>query len=641
MGIVAHVDAGKTTLTERLLFRAGVIPEMGSVDRGTTRTDSMELERSRGITIRSAVASFLVHGLKVNLIDTPGHPDFIAEVDRALGVLDAAVLVISAVEGIQSQTRVLMRALSAVRLPTLLFVNKIDRSEARPAGVLEDIRRRLAVAAVPLDAVEEPGTRRASVRRIGLSEAGALAALAEHDEGLLGTYVDGAPMPEAELRGRLREQTARTTAYPVCFGSAVTGAGVEELLDGISDLLPPARGSAVEPLDGTVFKVERGASGERVAYVRLHAGRLRIRERVSVGGQTAGGSHPPRSTITAIRVFGEGTTAPASDVEAGDIAQVWGLARARIGDRLGHHAMAPPGRHFAAPALETVVRPVRSEQARGLHDALRDMADQDPFINVRQDAGELSVSLYGEVQKEVIGQRLLPESGIAATFEPTLPVLVERPLGVGEAREGMSPTFVAEIGLRVEPGGRGGRVLYRLETERGALPRAFHTAIEETVVSTLGQGLLGWEVIDCTVTLTRSGYSSPVSTAADFRGLTPLVLMAALRQARTRLQEPFDRFELEIPRDALGEVMRALEEIGASTWESGAAAGAVNLEGEIPTGGVHQLQSRLPSLTGGAGALASRFAGYRPLIGPPRLRARRDGNPLNRQEYLLHLRGRA
>jgi ribosomal protection tetracycline resistance protein len=242
MGIVAHVDAGKTTLTERLLFRAGVIPEMGSVDHGTTRTDSMELERRRGITIRSAVASFPVDGLKINLIDTPGHPDFIAEVDRALGVLDAAVLVISAVEGIQSQTRVLMRALGASRLPTLLFVNKIDRSRARPAEVLDEIRRWLAPGAVPLNTAAGAGTRDASVRPLRLSESGALAALAEHDDGLLGSYVDGAPVPEAELRRRLREQTARTVAHPVCFGSAATGAGVEELVASVGDLLPPAPG---------------------------------------------------------------------------------------------------------------------------------------------------------------------------------------------------------------------------------------------------------------------------------------------------------------------------------------------------------------------------------------------------------------
>lgn len=613
---------------------------MGSVDRGTARTDSMELERSRGITIRSAVASFRVEGLRINLIDTPGHPDFIAEVDRALGVLDAAVLVVSAVEGIQSQTRVLMRALLAARLPTLIFVNKIDRSGARPAGVMDDIRRRLTPAAVALDAVEDAGTRRASVHPVGLSEAASIAALAEHDEGLLATYVDGARIPEAHLRRRLREQTAGTVAHPVSFGSAVTGAGVEELLDAIRDLLPPARGDVLDPLDATVFKVERGPAGERIACIRLHAGRLRVRERVEIGGGADDGSDSRRGTVTAIRVFGEGATAPAIEVDAGDIAQVWGLARSRIGDHLGHRPGMASSRHFSAPALETVVRPVRAEQARTLHDGLREMADQDPFINVRQVGGELALSLYGEVQKEVIGQRLLDEYGVAAEFEPTLPVLVERPLGTGEAWEGMSSAFVAEVGFRVAPGGGACRVGYTIEVERGALPRAFHTAIEETVRRTLGQGLLGWEVIDCAVTLTRSGYDSVGSTAGAFRRLTPLVLMAALRRARTRLHEPVDRFQLEIPSDTLGEVLGALDGVRATAWQSGIETGTVHLEGEIPTAAVHLVRSRLPSLTGGSGALVSRFAGYRPLVGRPRHRPRQDGNPLNRPEYLLHLRSR-
>src|SRR5258708_22014021 len=153
LGILAHVDAGKTTLTERLLYAAGVIDKLGSVDAGTTQTDTLELERQRGITIKAAVVSFVVDDVTVNLIDTPGHPDFIAEVERALSVLDGAVLVISAVEGVQPQTRVLMRSLRRLRLPTVVFVNKVDRMGARPDGLLADIRRKLAPHLVPMSAV--------------------------------------------------------------------------------------------------------------------------------------------------------------------------------------------------------------------------------------------------------------------------------------------------------------------------------------------------------------------------------------------------------------------------------------------------------------------------------------------------------
>src|SRR5918997_1517916 len=177
LGVLAHVDAGKTTLSERLLYTAGAIDHVGSVDAGTTQTDSLALERERGITIRSAVASFLVGELAVNLVDTPGHPDFIAEVERVLGVLDGAVLVVSAVEGVQPQTRVLMRALQRLRVPTLLFVNKIDRGGAQGDGVLDAIRDRLTPAIVPMGAVREPGTRAADFAPFDARDAAFVAGL--------------------------------------------------------------------------------------------------------------------------------------------------------------------------------------------------------------------------------------------------------------------------------------------------------------------------------------------------------------------------------------------------------------------------------------------------------------------------------
>src|SRR4051794_16962375 len=213
LGIVAHVDAGKTTLTERLLYAAGVIDEVGSVDDGTTQTDSLELERRRGITIRAAVVSFVIGGITVNLIDTPGHPDFIAEVERSLRVLDGAVLVVSAVEGVQAQTYVLWRALQRLDIPTLIFVNKTDRRGADSERVLREIAEKLTPRVLPIDA----GTDRL------------VEALADHDDTLLAQYVDGDRPSPAELRRVLAAQTRRAMVAPALAGSAITGAGVAEL----------------------------------------------------------------------------------------------------------------------------------------------------------------------------------------------------------------------------------------------------------------------------------------------------------------------------------------------------------------------------------------------------------------------------
>src|SRR5690349_7379956 len=248
LGILAHVDAGKTSLTERLLFAAGVIDEIGSVDDGSTQTDSLALERRRGITIKSAVVSFAIEDVTVDLIDTPGHPDFIAEVERVLSVLDGAVLVISAVEGVQAQTRVLMRALQRLRIPTLVFVNKIDRRGADAGPVLRAILEKLTPAAVPMAVADGLGTRGAAAVPYADGDAAfagrAVDVLCAHDDALLADWLDDpAAVTGARLRRELAAQTARAVAHPLYLGSAATGAGVGQLTAGIRAFLPAAGGA--------------------------------------------------------------------------------------------------------------------------------------------------------------------------------------------------------------------------------------------------------------------------------------------------------------------------------------------------------------------------------------------------------------
>jgi ribosomal protection tetracycline resistance protein len=283
LGILAHVDAGKTSLTERLLHTAGTIDTIGSVDDGSTRTDSLALERRRGITIKSAVVSFTLGTTTVNLIDTPGHPDFIAEVERVLGVLDGAVLVVSAVEGVQAQTRVLLRTLRRLRIPTLLFVNKTDRPGARYGSLLTSITERLSPDIVAMGSPRRLGSREAATTPFTGSDPGFTAALADlltrRDDELLSAYVDDpADLTHARLLGALAEQTGRCLVHPVFFGSAATGAGIDALVHGITGLLPAATGDAGAPARGTVFKVDPTANGERTAYVRMVEGAVHARE---------------------------------------------------------------------------------------------------------------------------------------------------------------------------------------------------------------------------------------------------------------------------------------------------------------------------------------------------------------------------
>jgi ribosomal protection tetracycline resistance protein len=639
LGILAHVDAGKTTLTERLLYAVGVIDEIGSVDDGSTQTDFLALERQRGITIKSAVVSFAIDDVTVNLIDTPGHPDFIAEVERVLSVLDGAVLVISAVEGVQAQTPLLMRALQRLRVPTLMFVNKIDRRGANDERVVRGISERLTPAIVGMGSVHDLGTRAADFVPYGAADAefaSALASvLADQNEALLAAYVDDEKaVSYRRLRRELAVQCQRALVYPVFYGSAITGAGVDPLMSGVAELLPAAEGDADAPVSGSVFKIERGPAGEKVAYVRMFSGTVQIRDRLQFGNNA-------EQKVTAISVFHRGSADRSASVSARQIGKLWGLGEVQIGDAIGSSRTAAE-RQFAPPTLETVVVPTNPEEKGALRVALDQLAEQDPLIDVRQDdtRQELSVSLYGEVQKEVIQATLANDFGLEVGFRETTTICIERPVGIGEAVEvlGKGNPFLATVGLRVEPGAIDAGVRYEVERAvLGTLPPAFFNAVEESVQKALRQGIYGWQVTDCSVTMTQSGFDSVSSTARDFRLLIPLVLMSALQQAGTVVCGPINRFRIEFPAEALGAVWSVLTRLGAVPQSPVLRGSSGTLEGEVPAARVHELQLELQAPTRGEGIFESAFDHYEPVSAEVPTRPRSDHNPLNRDEYMLRI----
>jgi ribosomal protection tetracycline resistance protein len=656
LGIVAHVDAGKTTLTERLLFAAGVIDEIGRVDDGSTQTDTLTLERQRGITIKSAVVSFVIDDVTVNLIDTPGHPDFIAEVERVLNVLDGAVLVVSAVEGVQSQTGLLMRTLQRLNIPTLIFVNKIDRVGAQYERSLRSIAERLTPAIIPMGSARGLGTRSPGFASYNAADADFTSRLvdllADHDEAFLAAYVDDeATVSYRRLRGELAAQTGKGLVHPVFFGSAITGAGVDELISGITELLPAAGGDVDGPVSGVVFKVERAPAGEKIAYVRMFSGTVRVRDLLRFDRDEEG-------KVTGVCVFERGSSVQRASVAAGRIGRLWGLGEVRIGDAIGEPRTTPERHHFAPPTLETVVAPRRPADKGALHVALTQLAEQDPLINLRQDdlRQELHVSLYGEVQKEVIGATLANDYDLEVEFRETTPICIERPIGVGAAVEllpkARSPTtpFLAAIRLRIEPAVLGSGVRFGLDVKVGSIPthvyktvEAFHEAMERTVLETLRQGIYGWEVTDCSVTMIDCDYHAPPrrwpgTTAYDFRLLTPLVLMGALKQAGTVVCEPIHRYHLEIPSDTFGATVSVMTRLRAfpQTQEIRGSSYYM-LKGEVPAARVHKLQQQLPALTRGEGLVECEFDSYQPVRSKAPTRPRTDYNPINRKEYLLHL----
>ena len=555
LGILAHVDAGKTTLTERLLYEAGVLAVPGRVDAGSTHTDTMALERRRGITIRAAVVSFDVDGATVNLVDTPGHSDFIAEVERSLSLLDGAVLVVSAVEGVQAQTLVLMRALQRLGIATVVFVNKVDRRGADPEFVELEVRERL----------------------------------------------------DADV--------------PVLFGSALTGQGVPELLHGLPTLLPTFERSGEGRPSGLVFKINRDDSGRKECVAVLRAGTLRVRDRLDLGR-----GDPQR--VTQLQVFRDGGLESVTEAVAGQVVALHGLEAGRVGDGFGAGDAGLP-EEFARPSLGTVVEPVHEQDRPALFAALDLLAEQDPLISLRvdDDRRELGLSLYGEVQQQVIGALLEEEYGVPVRFRDTEMICTERLLGTGSAVELLgadSNPYLATVGLRVEPAPLGTGVDFGLEVELGAMPPAFFTAVETTVESSLMHGNHGWQIPDARVRMTHCGYlarqshmhgtfdKSMSSTAGDFRDLTRLLMARAIAQGRTVVCEPVHRFVLEVPASSLGPTMSLLARVGGVPLTTEPRGYSVVVTGDVSADRVHALTLELPGVTRGEGVLTTRLDHFSP-----------------------------
>ena len=513
LGILAHVDAGKTSLTERLLFDTGAIDKLGSVDGGNTQTDNLELERQRGITIAAAVAAFRIGDLAVNLVDTPGHPDFIAEVEWVLRLLDAAIVVVSAVEGIQAQTRVLVRALQRLGIPFLFFVNKMDRAGARYEDVLADVARQLAVRPLAMSSVTDIGSRRALVETIDIEREPHLSqlceALAFGDATLLDDYVLAPERLDSQrLQRVIAAQVSKGLLHPAYGGIAMTGLGVPDLIDAIESLLPSRIPDPLAPVRGNVFKIERGWGGEKLAYISLEAGTVGARDILELPTGPA--------KITSLQVFGQTGLRRCDHAKAGEIVKVGGLAGARIGDEVGPEREYAFARQFAPPTIETRVVARRPSENGALWLALQQLSEQDPLINLRstEDASEMYLSLYGEVQKEIIHATLLAEFEVDATFEESTVIYAERPTSSACALETIfrdANPFLATIGLRVEPRPPGSGNAYMLEADVGQMPISFYRAIEEMVSETLKAGVRSCSLPSGTVPHPVRGQTSEAS----------------------------------------------------------------------------------------------------------------------------------
>ena len=625
LGILAHVDAGKTTLTESLLYTSGAIAEPGSEDKGTTRTDSMALERQRGITIQAAVTSFHWKEYKVNLVDTPGHMDFMTEVYRSLSVLDGAILVISAKDGVQAQTRVLFHALRKMKIPTIIFINKIDQEGFVPAQTYQNIREKLTEDMMVMQEVH-------LFSELTLSDVADFEkwdAVIAGNDNLLEKYLSGAPLTLRELQEEIKRRVQQGTFFPVYHGSAKENIGTKKLLDVITDIFSSKTDNCQSELCGYVFKIEYTEQKKRRCYLRLYSGTLCLRETILL-------SKKEKIKITEMSIPFDGEIVPTDTADSGEIV-ILSDNTLKLNDVLGDEKLLPRKAWTDSPLpfFRTTIEPIKAEQREALLDALTEIADTDPLLHFMIDSitHEIILSFLGKVQLEVVCSLLNEKYSVeVAIKEPTV-IYLERPRKEAHYTihiEVPPNPFWASIGLSVTPLPLGSGVQYESRVSLGYLNQSFQNAVRDGIRYGLEQGLFGWNVTDCKICFEYGLYYSPVSTPADFRSLAPIVLEQALKESGTQLLEPYLSFTLYAPREYLSRAYHDAPKYCATIETVQVKKDEVVFTGEIPARCIQAYRTDLAFYTNGQSVCLTELKGYQAAVGKPVIQPRRPNSRLDK-----------
>ncbi|GAA0720998.1 tetracycline resistance ribosomal protection protein [Clostridium malenominatum] len=619
IGILAHVDAGKTTLTEQILYKSGVIREPGSVDKGTAHTDNLEVEQQRGISVKASEANFCWKDVEVNIIDTPGHVDFSAEVERVLSVLDGAILVISAVEGVQPQTEVYFKALKTMKIPTIIFINKIDRIGSDVRRVLGEIKKLLTE--FPLFLEEE-----------NLTEA-----LAEKDEFLLEKYLEGEEISSELLEERLALLIKECSIYPVISGAVIKGIGVTEVLDLLVKFIPSLEDYKEDELSAIVFKVKRNKNLGKLAYLRLYGGEIQSRD--SVHNYTKDADEK----ITQIKKLRGQKEVDFGEVKAGEIACVSGLSKASIGDILGNPERIPVVPSIAKPLLTLQVFPKFKEDYIKLVEAFQELEEEDPLLNVQwiKEKNELHLQIMGMIQLEILESILRSRFAIEVAFGKPSIIYKETPKAwtLGFEAYTMPKPCWAVVKFEIEPLKAGGGLIYESKVRTEDIKLRYQREVETQLPIALKQGLYGWEVVDLKVTLIAGEDHVMHSNPGDFLIATTLGIMNGLASVGTTLLEPIIKFRISVPEEVGGKVLNDIIQMRGTFDSPMIINGSFTVEGEMPIATSIDYPVRLGVISSGKGVMTTKFSGYSPV--PIELGATRERtgvNPLDRAKYILYAR---
>ena len=670
IGIIAHIDAGKTTTTERILFYTGRTHRMGNVDEGTTVTDWMAQERERGITITAAAVTCFWRGYQINIVDTPGHIDFTAEVQRSLRVLDGGVVVFDAVAGVEPQSETVWRQAQRFGVPLIAFINKMDKLGADFAHAVETIRERLVSnpVAIQWPIGSESGFRgevdllelRATVwtDELGASpevveipsesedvvleaRERAIEQIVETDDELTTLYLEGQEISAAQLRQALRRATLSGQLNPVLCGSALRNKGIQPLLDAVVDYLPspldvpPVEGlnpytQKVEtrpadpnvPLAALVFKIASDPYVGRLAYFRVYSGK------VKVGSRIINSTKQCRERIgKLLRMFADHRE-EIRELGAGDIGATLGLKNTFTGETL----CAPSGPiileaiSFPEPVISVAIEPRTAADQDRLAEGLRRLAEEDPTFVVRVDenTGQTLISGMGELHLEILTDRLMREFGVSGrvsrprvSYRETITQWAEGE-GLFERQAG-GRTHFGHVWLEVEPlppSGWGevkeGGFLFENVMRGQALPREFVGAVERGCREAMESGVLaGYPLVDVKVRLLDAEWDVKTSSEMAFKVASSMAFNQGVEKAGPVLLEPVMDLEAVVPEAHTGEVMGGLNARGAEIREVVSRAGGVQvMRAFVPLAKMFGYATGLRSLTQGRGTFTMEFHHY-------------------------------
>lgn len=665
LGILAHVDAGKTTLTEQLLYLTGAVRNAGSVDAGTASTDSLSIEKSRGISVRTAAASTLWRDTTINIIDTPGHVDFAGEVERSISALDYAIVVVPSVEGVRAHTENILKALDSRSLPRLIFINKVDRAGSDLARVTAELRR-LPGDHIYLPLMSISGEALDSVSVAFLEgndfDAAVTESLCDVCDEAAEAFLSDEILPHDRACELLREAIAAGTVTPVLYGSAKLSLGIRELADFLVDFMPSSAHLATDnnALSGVIFKIEHDKTMGKISYIRMFGGQIKNRDAVTLldpsklsktqedddNAAVELEEKPPEvEKISQIRRFQGARPVDAGEVTGGDIAALCGLSSAKTGQFVGSLSLGDCYK-LASPYLRVRVTPKSGDIGTipKLAEALHELSDEEPYIDAKWENGqrEITINTTGRIQLEVIDSLLRERYNMEADFSPPTVIYKETPARAGFAYADytMPKPCWAVVQFKFEPMPRGYGVSYHGKLPSNQCFYKYQTHIRTSFNRCLEQGLYGWEVTDFKCTLVGGQHHTIHTHPLDFFVCTPMAFMNGMASLGSTLLEPLLDLRISAPAGIAGKIITEIVRMGGE-YETPSTFGDVAvLEAIVPAANYLDFPAKLASMSSGKAVCSSTFRGYRECTdGVIHENPRRGVNPLDRAKWILWARG--